>query len=186
MKKSNKLSATSLRTILRAIVGLIIVLAIAGFYFTQNWLSNYATQTNKVPDSSADNASPQALNKIQTEVARNQAYGDKASSMIASSQNYQSQAVKDLNKYASSAGVSIASYSLSQPTTSINPIGGLKSGFVTITMDNPVQLKNLLKFFKYIETNLPAMQLTGINITPSQSLNGTVSVQPLIIEVYTR
>lgn len=189
--KKSKLTAVSLRKFMTFAIFLIIVLSAVGFYFAQDWIGKYAAQVDQTTSgSSVSGSSPQALTKIQEEITENQASGNKASSLIASSQDPQSQVIKDLNKYASATGISIAGYNLSQPATAgINAsatIPGLKSSFITITLNNPIPMKKLLQFFKLVENNLPKMQITGINISSPSASGDDVTIDPLTIEVFTK
>jgi len=194
MKKQRKqkigLQATSLRKAMFSAVFIIIIIACVGFYFGQGWIKQYAAEVDQTTSgSSVKGSSPQALNQLREDITKNQPAGTKASSMIASTQNYQNNTISDLNKYASSTSISIAGYNLTQPATAgINAsatISGLKSNFITITLNNPVPIRSLLQFFKAIESNLPKMQITGINISAAGSKDN-VNVDPLTIEVYTK
>ena len=186
MKKS-RIKATTIRMAMFIALSLIILLTATGFYFAQDWLRNFATKSNQTSSASTvGNNNSQSLQQIQDDIAANQASADKANSMIASSQNYQTQIINDLNKYASTAGVSIVSHKSAQSPASVIKIAGLESGFVTITLANPVPLKNLLQFFKLIEASLPKMQITGIDLTPTSSSSDSVTVEPITIGVYTR
>lgn len=192
MKKTKGgLKATSLRKAMSSAVFIIISTSAVGFYFGQDWLGKYATQVDQTTSgASASGSSSQALSQLQEEIAKNKSVSAKAVSILASSQNYQSKIIDDLNKYASASSISIAGYNLTQPSTAGEDasaaISGVKSNFVTITLNNPIPMKNLLQFFKAIETNLPKMQITGINLAPSPSSKDNVTIEPLTIEVYTR
>ena len=191
MKKSN-LKATSLRTAMGVVVVVIILISIIGFYFAQDWIGKFATQADQTASGSsiANSNSLQALTNLRNEVVKNQANGDKANSMIASSQNYQNQIIKDINKYAADTGITIAGQNFTQSdangTNTLVAITGLSPKFVTITLGNPVPLKNLLQFFRAIENNLPKMQIMGINLTPSSTSSDSVTSDPITIGVYTR
>lgn len=192
MKKTKAgLKATSLRKAMSSAVFIIIGISAVGFYFGQDWLGKYAAQVDQTTSgASVSGSSSQALSQLREEITKNQSIGAKAASILASSQNYQSKIIDDLNKYASASSISIAGYNLTQPLTAGEDasaaISGVKSNFVTITLNNPVPMKNLLQFFKAIETNLPKMQITGISLTPSPSSKDNVTIEPLTIEVYTR
>ncbi len=185
------LLATSLRKMLVSAVFIVIILAAVGFYFAQDWLGNYAAQADTTTTgSSASGSSPQALTKLNEEITKNQVSGIKANSLVASSQNYQTQIIKDINKYAAMTNITIEDFNLSQPANTsggaTTTIAGLKSNFITITPSNPIPIKNLLQFFKLIETSLPKMLITGISISPSDGSNENVTIDPLTIEVYTK
>ena len=185
------IKATTLRTALTVILSVAIAVSAISFYVFQDWIRNYSIEINEVAlQPVTDSNDPQALAQIRDEISRNQIYGDKASSMIATSQSYKDQIIKDIDKYASIAGVSVTDYNLATPNTleadTTFSIDGIKPDFATITLKNPVPLQNLLNFFKLIESNLPVMQITGINLTPSDASSDSVTTEPITIEVYTR
>src|SRR5665811_1258 len=108
MKKSN-VKATTLRTAMSFIVFIMIGSAIVGFYYAQDWLSKFANEVSSITttESTKNEDNAQALNQLKNEIATNQTAASKAASIIASTQNYQSQVTQDLNKYASNTGISI-------------------------------------------------------------------------------
>jgi len=185
------MKATSLRTTMIFAVFIIVLIATTGFYYAQGWLSEFATEVNnttskpKVGESDSD---AQALKQLQNEIASNQASGNKANSITVSSQNYQTQVTQDLNKYASDNSISITNYSFEKPAgIKTSPsVNGSQSNFVTITLSDPIPFTNLMKFIKSIESNLPKMQLTGINLSRASNSDSDVTVEPLVIEVYTK
>jgi hypothetical protein len=187
MKKSN-IKATTLRTTMIVLLFIVIGLSITGFYFTQDWLGKFATEINSTaPKSTVGSTNAEAIKQLQDDIAKHQADTTKADAIIASSKDYQSQVTQDLNKYASSASVMIANYSFAQSAgTALTPLTGLQTSSATITLTNPVPFTNFMKFLKAIESNLPKMQLTGIDLTPATGSNDAVTVKPLTIEVYTR
>lgn len=192
MKKQRKpkagLQATSLRKAMISIIVVLVILASVGFYFGQDWLTKYAADVDQTASgSSVSGSNPQALSDLRDEITKNQPIGAQASALVASSQNYQNKIISDLNTYASSTGISIVGYNLTQPATAGTAaiISGVKSNFVTITLNNPIPIRSLLQFFKAIESNLPKMQITGISIS-SSSTKDNVTVDPLTIEVYTK
>ena len=190
MKIAN-IKATTLRTALTVVISVIIGISVIGFYFAQSWITDYAIKVDQTASRPVtDSNDPKALAQIRDEITKNQLYGDKASAMITSSQNFKDQIIKDVNKYASISGVSVVDYNLATPDTSgadtTVAIEGIKSNFATITLKNPIPIQNLLHFLKLIESNLPIMQLTGISLTPSANSTDNVTIDPITIEVYTR
>lgn len=189
MKKSN-VKATTLRTAMSFIVFIMIGSAIVGFYYAQDWLSKFANEVSSITttESTKNEDNAQALNQLKNEIAANQTAASKAASIIASTQNYKSQVTQDLDKYASNTGISITDYNFEKPATVKTPlsINGVQQNYVTITLKNPIPFTNLLKFIKSIESNIPKMQLTGINLSRASNSDNDVTAEPLVIEVYTR
>ncbi len=189
--KKHKQKASSLRTILILMIISIIGLSAAGFYFVQDWFSEIATDINKSATtvSTTDNSSSQALKQVRDEIVANQSLVDKAESLVVPVDKYQ-QVVDDIKRYASNNDITISKYDLEEPQKTSIPssttISGITSRYITITIENPVPIKNLLQFFKAIETNSPILQIVGVNISRYQDSTDSVSIDPIIIEVYTK
>ena len=181
MKKTNT-KASSLRSIMVMLLFLAIGLSAVGFYYAQVWLNDFAISVGQVVAKSTTNStSPQGISQLQSTMSSKQTVIDKLNAFTVSSQDYQSQAISDLNKYAANNEISISDFNVASTTaTAIN----VKN--ITIKLANPVQISSLIKFLKSIETNLPKMQITEITIKDNSSKAGTVNVDPLIIEVYTK
>lgn len=188
MKKSS-LKATSIRTTLSFSLFIMLLIFTVGFYFVQGWLNSLATDIGRTVFESTGSSENLTIKQLQTDLDNNKLAADKASGMIASSQAYKTQIVEDLNKYASNNGITIASYSLEQSPAngaSIPAINGLSSSYITITLANPIQYTNLMQFFKSIESNLPKMQITGVNMRMDSTSSNAVTIDPITIGVYTR
>lgn len=187
MKKSS-MSPTVLRGLLGTAVVLSIGLAGVGFYFAHGWLAELAVSvSNKVAESSTSGSDLQALSRLQQEIASQQEVATKASSMFTSSQTFQTQAVKDLGIYAAATGITISNFTFGTPaTTAVSTgISGLDST-ITITLTSPVSYTSLLKFMQAIESNLPKMQISSVNLTRIEGDSQSVQIDQLTIGVYTR
>lgn len=188
--KKPQLKATSLRTVMVIFITLIVVILVGGFYFAQSWLNNRAANSNiNSPGPTTITSSPTSLNQPNNESPGQTAASSKAAKVVASKQDYQTKIQQDLNRYASSTGLKIKDYGSTQPpntnvTTTL--VNGVQSSFVKVTIENPISYINLIKFIKAIETNLPKMKLTGINLSQPSDTGDTVNVAPLTIELYTR
>ena len=160
-------------------------LYIGGFYFAQSWLHNIAVGS-KINNSklTTDNVKPEDLTNLKTILSQPNTVTAirKASNVYASKQTY----LNDINKYATNTVGNVTidpNYTPTTPTT-IAPIKDIQSVFIKVTVTNPVPYTSLIKFIKAIETSLPKMNLTGINLSRDTSSEGNVKVEPLIIEVY--
>lgn len=182
MKKS--LQATSMRTILTFLLITLVIVSTVGFYFAQDWLNNMANDISS-NSTSADptDSNSQALATIKTEIAKNKTAADKASSLVSTSTNYKEQMTKDINTYASQAGISIKSVNTNQPSKASGIGNGIQAGYAIVTFNNPVSLQSLLIFLKGIESNTPKMQISGIDISVQES-SSAVNVKPITIEGY--
>jgi len=189
--KNPRIKATSLRTVMIVSILIIITILTVGFYFAQDWLNTQIAESDKTTiGSSVVNKNAASVKKIQDEITKYQASATKANTLIVSSQDYQSQIIQDLKKYAAANNITISTYSFSQSTSSDTKasvsIKGVTSNFINITLNDSIKLTNLIKFLKSIEVSVPKMQLTGINVTPIPNSQDSVRVEPLTIEVYTK
>lgn len=185
--KKTKLKATSLKSMMVAAIIITIGLAAGGFYFAQDWLSTFAISVGQtIAQSTNGSNTSQGIQNLKEEMAQKQVVAGKASSITISSQDYQSQAISDLNKYAANTGISITKAAPATAESTLPAINGVRINYITITLGSPIPMTSLIQFLKSIETNLPKMQLAGIKVNQVQDSSNNVSVDPLTIEVYTK
>jgi hypothetical protein len=65
------------------------------------------------------------------------------------------------------------------------PVSGVESQYVTVSLGGSIPFVKFYEFIQGIESNTPKMKLTGISLGSVSGQNGSVSVKPMIIEVYT-
>lgn len=127
---------------------------------------------------------------------------------------YQDRLVNDLTTYANRANLTITNISFSNaaaaaPSAPVTTEGGtgstatpgqapaptdttgtapavssLRKATVDITLDNPVNYRDLLNFLHYIEQNLTKLKVSNVSMTKSDDDN--VSIDVLNLEVYIR
>lgn len=152
------------------------------FYFAQNALVDYSKQvTQTIADSSSSGKDVQSLKKLELDLADLQSVIKKTSGVIASSSDYQSQVINDINTYAQIAGIGVTNFNFGVAAAT----GGASSS-VTITLTSPMQYTNLLKFLRLIETNLPKMQISSVNLTRVEGDTKSVRTESITLEVYTK
>jgi len=188
MKKAT-VSASSVKILLISILAILVIVAVGGFYYAQDWFSKYAANITSVPSSSANEMSPTQLNELRIELIKYQPYIDKVASITAPQGDYNSAIQQDLNTYASATGTKITNFgpSNAQPPSSLAALPtGIRTSYISISIQNPIPYNSLLQFINAIETNLPKMRLTGIGVKRVESPAGYVNVDPMIIEIYLR
>ncbi len=195
--KKPRLISTKLRSLLLVIVVILFGLSAGGFYFGQVWLRTFAgTVSQTIADSQASGNDVQSFKKLQANLASRQEIIAKATSLVASSQNYQDQAIRDLDKYASNAGISISNFSFAPAAaaaaTAATPTSGARtpasnSSSVTITLISPTSYTKLMSFMSAIEGSIPKMQISSVNLgrVPDGGQD-SVKTDQLTIEVYTQ
>ncbi|MEI6850584.1 MAG: hypothetical protein WCK26_01290 [Candidatus Saccharibacteria bacterium] len=177
-----KLRASSLRTVMIILFVISAGSLVGGFYYAQNWLGDIAL-TNKSNSSTVDNSSSQTLTEAQ------KLANEKSLKIISSNQDYQTKIIDDINLYASKNNISIENSGQTQSPAGANStplINGVQLNYLTVTLKNPVNYENLMKFIKAIETNIPKIQITSLTINQNGKVKDSVNVEPLILEVYTR
>lgn len=200
MIKGRPFTATQLRLLLSVSMFVIAVLAGVGFVFVNSQLKQYAIQVSHVAaDASASRDNLQNLQAIEKQLEEDQDIVQKTNSIVAESQSYQyqDQIITDINNYASRAGIGITDINFSSQTTSSNTTpgtstpstqivpSGVKSSSVAITLKNPINYDNMLRFIRSIEQNLTKMQVSRINLSKDTSTGGVIS-DVLTLQVYVR
>ena len=187
--KKNKFNASTLRSLFLACVILLVVVIVGGFLFASNWISNHASDTKiKSYTTVSGNLSNTEIIKLQDDINSRRSASMKATSLIGSDQSFEKIIRQDLNKYAADTGITITSFGLTQKpsfmTTDV-PVSGVESQYVTVSLGGSIPFVKFYEFIQGIESNTPKMKLTGISLGSVSGQNGSVSVKPMIIEVYT-
>lgn len=185
MKKKG-ITAVGFRSLLIVLILFLIGLAAIGFYFAQTALVEYSkVVTQTIADSTNSGKDVQSLKKLQADINTLQDVVVKTNSITASSSDYQSQVITDINTYAQSAGIGVSNYTFTQtPTATV--AGAAQSSTVTLTLTSPMPYTSLLKFLRLIETNLPKMQVSSVNLTRVEGDSSMVRTDSIAIDVYTR
>ena len=196
--KGRQITASQLRLILTVSMFAITVLAGVGFSLVNSGLREFAVEVSHVAaDAAAGRDNVQNLQRVQKKLAEDADIVQKTNSIVAESQSYQyqDQIITDINNYASRAGIGVtdinfaASTQTSTPGATQTPAtslpSGLKSSPVSITLKNPINYDNLLKFIKSIEQNLTKMQVARVNLSKDTS-GGGVTSDALTLQVYVR
>lgn len=186
MSERKKLKPTGLRTGLASFLVTITLLAGVGFYYGYQYLSDLADETKTAIESSLGTqaVNNQAIDELSEAVEARQEVSTKAANFAVPASDYQTQAIEDINRYASRYNVTVSNYGFESSTASVD--GGLNTAVITVTIDNPVSFINLMRFVRGIETNTPKLQPQGLSIDRNQAGGNNVRVEPLKIEVYTR
>lgn len=197
MIKGRSISPTQLRLMLSVSMFVITLLAAVGFSVVNSNLKQFAIEVSHIAaDAAASRDNVQNLQKIQTQLQQDADIVQKTSSIVAESQSYQyqDQIITDINNYAAKADIGITDINFATtvapaPGTnspSATPLpNGVKSSPIAITLKNPVNYNNLLRFIKSIEQNLTKMQVSRINLS-KDSTGGGVTSEALTLQVYVR
>lgn len=204
---SSKLTPSKLRLLLSLSLFATFILAGVIFHFANSSLKTMATSvSHKVADADASRNNLENLKRIEKFLNEEQDSIERVNNVVADSKSYQyqDQIILDLNAYAAKAGISITDYDFrnaasgagaapaapaagtTPPATAAAPLtGSVKSTSASITVGNPINYENLLKFVKYVEQNLTKMQISKIGLSKDPSTND-LTADSLTIEIYVR
>lgn len=180
MKKSMK--ATSMRSLLTLILIVVFGLTIGGFYFAYGQIKAYAIEvSHSVTDADASGSQVAELQALKQQLADREQLVNKANQLFATPDNYQSQSLKDVQKYAQTYGVTLLNTKF-EPATD-----GVSGNIFVLTIQSPLSYTKLLQFIDAIEGNLPKMQITSVSIGRANSgAAGDVTTEDIKIRIATR
>lgn len=195
------LTPTRLRLLLSAAMTLIVLIGAALFYLAYTQLSKTAAEAGERSATAKQSENTVSrLQTLQSDLQSKKDIIDMTSLITANSQNYayQDRLVNDLTIYANRANVKIRTISFTDPgagtaaatgaagtsATAAPTVssGGLRKATVDITLENPVNYKDLLNFLHYVEQNLTKLKVSRVVMTKSDG--GNVTIDVLNLEVY--
>lgn len=199
MTKKKTMKATSFRNFLAFLMVAIILAAGAGFYFGLRIVKQYAVDvSHTIADANASGTSVQQLNTLKTQLAERQSLVEKANQLFATPDTYQTQGLKDIQQYASNAGVVITNTEFTKaattPTATTSPVaitttGGTASASsannIVVTLQSPVSYTKFLNFLSEIEGNVPKLQITGMSIGRPSATADTTSDDDVVVDKIT-
>lgn len=185
MKKG--MTATSFQKLLIFFVCIVVALTAAGFYFGLMEVRKLAIQVNnKVEDAKASGDQIDELRRLQQTLTQSDSLVQKANRMFSTEASFTSDVVRDLERYASVAGVSIVNRNFVE-SSEVTASGTSPQRFIRISLAQPVSYAKLLRFIQLIEGNLPKMQINTMTISrPDQTSGDTVIVGDITIGVSVR
>lgn len=208
MAQKSRFTATKLRVVLIAMLITTAILAAGLFYISQKQLTTIASSVGQsLSDANASQNNIATLKQIEKELADNHDIVERASKVVADSQqyNYQNVIVRDLNAYADRNDLTITNISFGSgqtsgasaspaPTTgdaTATPAAGAATGSlattqVVITLKTPVPYENLLHFLRALELNLTKMQVASVKLNKAGEDAKSVDTQSLTIELHTK
>ena len=149
----------NLRTLLSVLFVIIFLVGGAGFYWGLGIVRQYALDVNqRIADSEASGTQVQQLQSLKTRLAEKAPMIERANQFFSTPAAYQSQLSSDIGVAANSAGLSVAS-------TVFGDINSPEAYTVTITLGKSVTYTKLIQFLSNIETNLPKLTVTSINLS---------------------
>lgn len=179
---SKGMKATSMRNFLSVLMAVIILAAVAGFYYGLEQVRTFAVEvSHTTTDAKASGEAVEKLQELKQSLADSSSLVKKADQLFIAPANYQSQALKDIQRYASRTGVTI------DKTDFANNTSTATSRTFSLSLKSPVEYKNLLHFLDALEGNLPKMQISSITLSRADSHNADeVNVDDIKITIATK
>lgn len=190
--KTMKLTARVVSWILIGIIFLLVgLIGVSSWYMQKQLAAGVVSADHAKIQAELSQTELQRAEKLSTYFIDNRAAVDKATAVVADTRTYQygyqDQIVRDIQSYAAKAGVSVTGYAFPEQAANSSPdTTGLKSVTAILTLDAPVQYRNLLLFLKYIEQNVTRMQITDLQLTPATDNANSLSAVGLTLKVYVR
>jgi hypothetical protein len=181
MKPKKLFGPENLRSVLTALLIIILLLGSGLFYLGLNMVREYAIAVNQgIADAEASAQQIQGLQVLKGQLAQSNSLIEKANQLFTTPAGYQSQTLTDINNYATAAGLTIASTTFNDPTGT-----GVYSA--TVTFKDPVSYSKLLAFLHNIEGNLPKFQVSSVSLGYKAGGNAdSVSVASINIDISVR
>lgn len=170
---------------LRALLAFLLIAVVIGggalFYYGLGIVRDYSVEVNhRLKDADASGRQVQQLQFLKNQLAQSESLISKADKLFATPGAYQGQVLTDLRSYANKTGLSIESTDFSNPAET-----GEYS--VAVTLRQPVSYRNLIQFLEYVETSLPKLQVSAIELSPASNASAdSVSVGTIKINVSVR
>lgn len=206
------ITASKLRIILSGTLLLAIIAGGVIFYLGYTQLSKIAAETGeRVATAKQSENTIQRLEALQAELESKSEAVHRATQVTADSEfyAYQDRLVNDLTTYASRANITITNISFATQANSTGAAGapaptpapatdgaeapapapeaggtGLSKATVDITLQNPLNYRDLLNFLHYIEQNLTKLKVSKVVMTKAEGEN--VTIDALNLEVHLR
>jgi len=179
-KSGSRFTATSLRNILSFVLLFTSIATAAAFYLGTNVLQDFAVEVQHVNiDADASLTQVENLKALDAQLAKSDSVIQKAEAVFSTQGAYQSQAIKDVQRYASLAKLSVAS------TTFTNDNQGTGRSFV-VNFNEPVDYAKFISFLKGIESNIPKIVITELSITGASTDNNLVTINTLTMSILVR
>lgn len=189
MSASKNAKATSLRNFLTVVLILAIAGAAAGFYFGLQQIQAFATETNeRLVDAEASGDQIDQLRELQASLQASDSLVQKAQNVFVTQEAFQSQAIRDLQRYASEAGIDIDGTEFPEAIENPEQAPSANAGrIIEVRLASPVSYERLIRFIQLVEGNIPKMQIDTLEITRPDSPSGDqVNVEPILIRMAVR
>lgn len=170
---------------LRGLLGFFLVLVTLGggalFYYGVETVKAYAISVNeRLVDANDSENNIKQLQLLKSQLAQSEILISKADQMFATPQNYQAQALIDVQNYANQTGISLTTRTFETPE-------GTNLHLIVLGLNNPTNYSQLLQFLTLVEANIPKMQVHSISLKHvAGGDSNTVEVSEIKINIAVR
>ncbi|MEO5949529.1 MAG: hypothetical protein ABIP74_03925 [Candidatus Saccharimonas sp.] len=200
MSTPTKTTPVKVRAIIASILVVLMLLGIVIFLLGYSQIKAYTLNTKQMEaDAQASNTKVQRLIATKKQLEQNSAIVARASQLVSVSQSYlyQDQIIRDINSYASAAGITLDSITFNEAAAAGTtvagasvPPAGIKITTASVVLKNPVNYTRYLNFIHSLEQSLFRMSVLGVSLTRSASSDElkkdpeAMTAEPVSIEVY--
>lgn len=185
------MTSKKLNLILKIVILSLIILASAGLFLANQYLTGVAKQTERLKSQSE---------VYQTQIKKYQAteakvaslgYVDELANKVLPDESSQSSVLAELSQFAVNAGLRVEQIDFQDTASAaaakkVNRPKNVQFMVVRIEFKSGARYENLLKFLNTVENNRRKMQVTNISLTPTQA-DGTVMEKVAItINLYSK
>lgn len=163
MQQKKQFTPQTLRAILTTIFILVLIGGGATIYFGIESLKGYATKVQeRLIDAEASERQISELQLLKGQLSQSDVLIEKTNQLFATPASYQGQVLGDLERYASTAGLTLNGTNFST---------GQESGehSITISFSGDIQYRKLIAFLNNVEGNLPKLQVASMTLSRADS-----------------
>ncbi len=199
MKDAKGTTPVRLRAVLATVFGFLLLLGVVIFMLGYQQITSFSEAAQqKAVDAQNSNSKVQRLITTKKQLEQNADIVTRASQLVSKSQAYvyQDQIINDINSYASAAGITLESITFNESGTAsavaaATPTpAGIKTTTASVTLKNPVNYMQYLRFIHSLEQSLFRMSVLGVSIAKSTSAEElkkdpqAITAEPIEVEVY--
>ena len=181
MKPQKQFKPQSLRSILSALLVILVLGGAALFYLGLNLVRDYAVKVDqRLADAEASRLQVGELQLLKGQLAQSNSLVEKANLVFATPGSYQAQVLGDLKKYADAAGLTLGK-------TTFGEAGAAGTYTVKVNFGGTVSYSKFIAFLHNIEGNLPKLEVTSLSL--GRATNGSpdsIKIEDINISVSVR
>lgn len=179
MAQKKQFRSQELRIVLIVLLLVVLVGGAGVFYLGLNIVRDYSTEVNqRLADADASEQQVSELMVLRDQLSNSESLVSKANQIFATPDNYQSQAMLDIQRYANASGLSLSKTEFE--LNAENPTAAV----AVVSINSPVSYAKLIEFLNNIEGNIPKMQVSSLSLSKAENPSGgSINVRELKISI---